>query len=380
MSSRIVIVGAGVNGLSTAYYLAKMDKRDIIIFEKSYVGSGSSTRNAGHFRVHFWAPENVKFAIEARRRLLRFWRIFGWNPTIRTGGYLFLVYDEKLLKHYERANKMWEKFGVPGIIMDPSEVKKRYPYINVEDMIGAFFGPQDGEFHHDSIVYGYLYAAEKLGVKIYENSVVENIVVKNNEVKGVKVNGKIFECDKVLITAGEGSIKLFKDVGIELPLRPVRKEVGVTEPISITIRPLIVNTRRNMYISQTIRGELIGSIEYPEIEGIIELENTLTWMSHFVRTAVETIPMLRHARLMRAWAGYYIMSPDNSQIMGRSPEWPAGLYLMTGFSGHGFMMSHLAGELMAKYIITGETHDLMKPFLPTRFRENKLIKETIVIG
>ncbi|PSN93838.1 FAD-dependent oxidoreductase, partial [Candidatus Marsarchaeota G2 archaeon ECH_B_SAG-C16] len=80
----------------------------------------------------------------------------------------------------------------------------------------------------------------------------------------------------------------------------------------------------------------------------------------------------------RQWSGYYEVTPDHSQIMGAHPSWPEGLFVAAGFSGHGMMMSPLAGELMAEYIATGRIPDLMRPYSPERFDENRLIDEAMV--
>jgi sarcosine oxidase subunit beta len=92
------------------------------------------------------------------------------------------------------------------------------------------------------------------------------------------------------------------------------------------------------------------------------------------------IPSLRYARMMRMWSGFYEVTPDHSHILGRDPDWPEGLYVGTGFSGHGFMMAPFAGEVLAENVAEDKVHPLMKPYLPTRFKEGKEIKETMVIG
>jgi sarcosine oxidase subunit beta len=83
---------------------------------------------------------------------------------------------------------------------------------------------------------------------------------------------------------------------------------------------------------------------------------------------------------LRSWAGYYAITPDHSHILGREPAWPENLYVATGFSGHGLMMAPLTGELIAKNILNDEVDELMKPFLPTRFKEGTLLHETMKIG
>ena len=377
---KIVIVGGGITGLSTAFNLAKMGVRDIIIVEKSYINSGSSTRNASHFRVHFWSKENSQFALESRKILLNLSKETGWNPIFDVSGYLWLLSSEELLKSFKKSNEMWRSLGVEGQILPIEDVKKMYPYINVDDYVAAFFGPQDGKIHHDHVSYGYYRACVKKGVKFLEYTKVKKILAEGSRVKGVETDKGKINADTVVVAAGVWSKSILNTINIDIPTTPERKEIGVTDPLKHFLKPLIIDTKTSAYITQTVRGELIGSIAKPIEEGLLPLRNTLTWTKHWIKSITKVIPSLKYVRILRMWSGYYNVTPDHSHILGRDPEWPEGLYVNTGYSGHGFMMAPLGGKLLAEYIVTGEIPELMKPFSPTRFKEGKLVHETIVIG
>jgi sarcosine oxidase subunit beta len=380
MKYDVVVVGGGVVGLATAYNLAKKGVKGAV-FEKGYIGCGSSTRNASRFRVHFWSEENTRFATESRKRLLNLGKMTKWNPLPVIGGYLWVIYDEDMMKAYRTNNNtMWSRLGIAGRIMERDEVREKYPYLNMEGVIGAFYGPQDGQIHHDFVTYGYCSAAIRHGFEVYEGADAKSIIVSGNSVTGISVNGKTIEAKKVVVCAGTWSNNILSSAGVQLPLVPERKELCVIEPFKRKIEPLIINTKRNFYVGQSIRGEIMGSVEYPEVKGFVELRNTLKWAARFSRALVEMIPSLRYARMMRMWSGFYEVTPDHSHILGRDPDWPEGLYVGTGFSGHGFMMSPFAGEVLAENVAEDKVHPLMKPYLPTRFKEGKEIKETMVIG
>jgi sarcosine oxidase subunit beta len=380
MKHDVVVIGGGVVGLATAYNLAKKGVKGAV-FEKGYVGCGSSTRNVSRFRVHFWSEENTRFAIESRKRLLNLGKMTKWNPLPVLGGYLWVIYDEDVMKAYRTNNdRMWSRLGIAGRIMERDEIREKYPYLNVEGVIGAFYGPQDGQVHHDFVTYGYCSAAIRHGFEVYEGADVKSIVVSGNSVTGISVNGKTIEAKKVVVCAGAWSNSILSSAGVQLPLVPERKELCVIEPFKRRIEPFIINTKMNFYVCQSIRGEVMGSIEYPMVKGIVELRNTLKWAARFSRVLVEMIPSLRYARMMRMWSGFYEVTPDHSHILGRDPDWPEGLYVGTGFSGHGFMMAPFAGEVLAENVAEDKVHPLMKPYLPTRFKEGKEIKETMVIG
>ena len=154
-----------------------------------------------------------------------------------------------------------------------------------------------------------------------------------------------------------------------------------TEPMKPFIKPFLINTRlKSFYITQTARGEGIGSIDHPIVKGSLEYGNTLEFLREFSRAAISTIPALRKARMLRVWSGFYEVTPDHSHILGRNPEWPENLYVAGGFSGHGLLMAPFAGEVMADLLLEDRTHPLMKPYSPTRFEEEREIKETLIIG
>lgn len=381
LKASVVIVGSGIIGLTTAYNMALLGERDVIILEQGRVAYGSSTRNAGHFRVHFWAPENAKFAVEANKRLMDFSSKMEWDAEIRRGGYLWLIYEEEHLKAYEKSNsELWSRLGVPGQILTPDEISERFPYVNVDGVIAGFYGPQDGKINPNAISLAYYKEAERLGVRVLAYTKAEKIVVEGGRVVGVQSDAGFVEAGKVLVAAGGWTNELLRTAGIELPIVPERKEIGVTEPIGYFMDPLIISLKSGIYVGQMVRGEILGSVDYPKVEGVVPLTNTLDWITTWAREVSKVVPTVRRLMLLRSWSGYYTMTPDHSHILGRHPDWPAGLYVATGFSGHGFMMAPLAGELMARNVLYGEVDRLMEPYLPTRFEEKRLIRETMVIG
>lgn len=385
MRHDIIIVGGGVIGLSIAYYIKKMSPdTDVAVFEAKYIGYGASTRNGSHIRVHFWSEANVVFAVKSRELMLRLASETGWNPIPYIGGYLWLIYDEDTYQAYKSINShLWSKYNVPVDFLEPEDVRERYPYLNPGRLISAVLGKQDGKIHHDFVTYAYAYKFMQYGGVIHEYTPVNRIIVSGDRIKGVELNGKTVEADKVVVAAGAWSRNLMHGVGVDLPLTPSRKELSVLEPTKFFIKPLIIDMRpdsRGLYVCQTPRGEIMGSVDYPEVTGIYEFNNTIKYLSTYARMVTRLIPTLKYLRILRVWSGDYNVSVDHSHIMGRDDEWPEGLYVATGYSGHGFMMAPYTGLLMAKYLVDEYIHRDMEPFLPTRFKEGRLIKEEMVIG
>ncbi|BDR92141.1 NAD(P)/FAD-dependent oxidoreductase [Vulcanisaeta souniana] len=380
LTADAVVIGAGIVGLATAYYLARRGF-SVVVLEKSYVGSGSSTRNAGRYRVHFGNRENTEFAIRAIRKLESLSGELGWNGVFERAGYLWLARRKEVLEHYGKLNEqLWKPMGVPVQILTVDELRDRFPYINTQGIVGAIFGPQDGAFHHDYLVMGYYERSLDLGVKVFEYSEVKNIGIENGRVTSVSSGDVFVRTKNVIFTAGAWTGEVMKrTLNIDIPIKPARREIGITEPVRPLINTYVIDTETNLYVGQTMRGEILGSVELEGGEGFLPYGNTFTWLTTWARETVKLIPSLRNIRVMRIWSGYYEMTPDHSHVMGRSSTWPEGVYVLSGFSGHGFMLGPYAAELLARYIADGVVDPIMKPFLPDRFATGNLIKELLVI-
>jgi len=380
MKTNVAIIGEGIIGLSIGYNIARRGERDLVVIEGKHMGYGSSTRSASHFRVHFWSDENVRFAIEARKRLLRLGEELSFNPLVETNGYMWLLYEEALLQAYRKRNAKWAELGVPGRLLSSDDLEANHPYISTAGLLGAFFGPQDGSLHHDFLMFGYRDAILKSGGEIRERVEAKRLIADGNRIRGVETSTGFVEADNVVVAAGVGCNQILETLGIRLPMASERREICVLEPMRPFIKTFVINTKlKSFYVAQTLRGESIGSIDPHPAKQSLELGNTIEFLKEFSRAAVLTIPTLRKARVLRVWSGFYEVTPDHSQILGRDPEWPDGLYVAAGFSGHGLMMAPFVGEVMADQILEDRIHPLMKPYDPTRFEEKREIKETLVM-
>ena len=367
-------------GWSIAYNLAKLGSKDITVVEKSFVNYGSSTRSASRFRVHFWTKENVRYAAESRKIFLRLAGATKWNPIIDIGGYLWLLPNGDHISAFEKANQMWTELGVGGFFLSPEEAQEKYPYLSTDGFVRAFFGPQDGSLHHDYVTYGYYMASKAMGVKCLEYAEAKKVTINNGKVAGVETDQGCVKGEKVVLAAGAWTAQIARTAGVELPIEPVKKEMLITEPLRFFMKPFIVDNRASGYFGQTLRGEILGGIDVPVENGLRPLNTSILCAKEWAKAVTRVVPALKYARVFRGWSGYFDPTSDGSHIVGSDPDWPRGLYVAAGFGGHGFLMAPLTGVVMAKYIAFEDVPVEMEPFLPTRFKEGKLVEETLVVG
>ncbi len=378
--SEYVVVGGGVVGLSIAYHLAKLGA-SVTIVEKRYVGSGSSTRNAANARAHFFNREASLLAWESLKRMRKLSRDLGYNTLFVRRGYLWLFYKEEHLEAMRRYMKTWKELGIPeGKILGVDELAKRYPYLNLRGIVGGYLADANGRYHHDAVVRAYWINCRRLGVSILEYVEARKVLVRSGRAVGVETSTGAFEAEKaVVLAAGPWTRVLAETVGVELPIEPIRKEAMVTEPLKITIKPLVINTKVNAYAQQTLRGEVLLSSATPLDVPTWSYQHTYQFPIRAAKAMVETIPALATVNWLRQWAGHYATTPDHNPVLGYVDE-VENLAVASGFSGHGFMLAPAVGEFMALLLEKGYLHPVMAPFDPGRFKEGRMIREDLVIG
>lgn len=366
----IVIIGAGAHGLSLAYHLMKKGINDVSIIEMKRVGYGSSSRNAARFRYHFYSNENVDYALKAIPYLISQSKELFLNATIQKTGYLWILQSENQIETFKRLDSFWKGKGVGGKFLDCNEFK----YLKTNAL--CYYAPQNGSFHHDYILYSYYISVKNKHKFIFDKAT--EIVVNSGKVKGVKTeSGKLIEAEKVIITAGAWSGELLSKLNIPNYIEPERKEIFITESLKYFIKPLIIDNE--VYFSQTLKGEIIGGTETQTTRGFLPFSNSFEEMFKFITRIKKLVKNIDGIGILRGWSGYYEMTPDHSHIMGYGENWPEGLYIDAGYSGHGMMFAPYSGKIMADLIADGIRDNAIRIFSPDRFSKNKLLSENLVI-
>lgn len=376
----IVIIGGGVMGASAAYHLAQRGIKNIVLLEKEeFFGTGATGRCAGGVRYQFSTGINVKLSMESLPMIERFKDEIGQDINYRQCGYLLVATNEKDKAEFKHNVELQNKLGVQTQLLSGDEVRARLPLMRFEDAIAGTYNPKDGLVDPNSVVAGYISAAQKLGVKAFTQAGVTGIAASGDKISSVETASGAIQTRRILNAAGPWASQIGEMAGVQLPIVPIRRQMFTTTPMPQVPNdfPFVIDFAKSLYFHREGEGLLIGMSNQNEKPGYdqnvdedFELDN--------LEAAIERMPIVEKAGRISHWAGLYEVTPDAHPIFGATPL--DGFYVCAGFSGHGFMHGPVAGKLMAEFITDGAYKTLDVSMLDlARFTEGRLIQEYNVV-
>ena len=373
----IVIIGGGIIGVSIAYYLGKRGAKNIVLLEKDLIGMGSTGLCAGGIRRQWSTEVNMQFAMKAFEVFQNFEEEFGVSPEFHQIGYLFLAGDEEELESFKKNIEFQNRFGVPSKLLTREEIKKAWPFLNVEDVVGGAFCDTDGYAGPTEVTNAIAKGARRYGVEIFEKTEATSIEVSKDRIVSVTTRDGRVETRTVVNAAGPYAANVGNLAGVEIPVKPIRRQLFVTDPfdkIPPSV-PLTIDHKQNFYFRR--EGECVLLTGPQDIKPSFNLTTDFDARVQAAEKAMHRVPVFEKARINRGWAGLYEISPDNHAILGEVRE-VEGLILAVGFSGHGFQHGPAAGMTIAELIWNGKSESIdIDPLALTRFKEGKAIKESM---
>jgi sarcosine oxidase subunit beta len=390
--AEIVIIGAGIMGLSIAYHLARAGTTDVVVLDKSYLCGGASGRNGGGVRAQFSTEANVRLMQESIRMCRDFASEMKINVWFRQGGYLFLARDEARRRALEASTKVQNECGLGTRMLTPAEARKIVPELDADGIVAAAYNPDDGVVFPWPFVWGFAQAARKLGVEVetFRDVVgfdvvgqrIDAVVTRKLRADGSAGPAERIRTHRVINAAGAWSPEIAKLLGVELPNKPHRHEICSTEPLKPWLRPLVADLSDGLYFSQSTRGEIVGGVGQRRVPEGLDQNSSFAFLGLYARSLVRACPILGHVKVLRQWAGCYDITPDQNPIVGEVDEVDE-FYQASGFMGHGFMMAPVMGKLIAAYVREGRDRKplpLFERWNLRRFKEGKLLSEAMIIG
>jgi len=379
-TAEIVIVGGGAVGTSIAYHLAERGVgRGVVLLERNTLGSGSTGRSAGGIRCQYSTEVNIRFSLES----VAFWRTFeerlGLPIDYREIGYLFLASTAHEREQFETNIALQNALGVPSRLVEPDEMGRLVPGLRTDDLAAGAYSATDAIAGPNEAVQGFARRARDGGVQIREGIEVIAVDARGGRIHAVETTAGHIETPVVVNAAGAWAGLLGHMVGVDIPVKPYRRELFVSEPVAledIPEVPLVIDLHVGWYFRREGAGILMSGAK----DAHSSFDTHVDWagLPRIADYATTRMPPLASVRFgNKAWAGLYDVSPDDHAILGAVPE-VAGLYCANGFSGHGFQHSPATGRAIAELILDGRVRDLdIDPLSITRFQSGNLLAEPL---
>jgi sarcosine oxidase, subunit beta len=399
----VVVVGAGIMGLSIAYHLASRGVTNVSVVDRGYLCGGASGRNGGGVRAQWSSEANVRLMQESIRMCREFASKMKINVWFRQGGYLFLARTTAIREGLEKSVALQNACGLPTRMLTPTEARRIVPELSTDGVEAASYCADDGVVFPWPFVWGYARAARKLGVEVLPFHDVVGFETRGARIDGVRIRASapagssgrplaaharaseasppstLLRTHKVVNAAGAWAPEVAKLLGVALPNKAHRHEICSSEPLKPWLKPLVADLSDGLYFSQSTRGEIVGGIGNEYVPPGVDQGSSHAFLGKYARSLVRACPVLGRVKVLRQWAGCYDLTPDANPIVG-PVDGIEHFYQASGFMGHGFMMAPVIGKLIADLIEDDTTTPLLEQWNLRRFAEGKLLSEAMIIG
>jgi sarcosine oxidase subunit beta len=351
----VVVVGGGVMGASTAYHLARAGVTDVVLLEAADLASGSSGKPLGGVRAQFSDRANVELGARSLAAFRAFGDEVGVDIGLRPVGYLFVLRAAGDVAPFEAGVAVQNELGVGTRLVDAAEAVALCPYLDPGVVVAASWSPEDGFARPNDVVRGYAAAAERLGAVVRTGARVVGIDVAGDLATVTTADGERWTAPAVVCTAGVWSGEVAALAGVDLPIRPLRREIAFTGP---SLPPTAAPPARAEGVPFTIDysttayfhpaedgGLLLGWSDPDQPEGFDR--SVSTGWHEGLRAALRVVaPSLADVPLGRGWAGLYEVTPDYNALVGQTTAPGFRFLYAAGFSGHGFLQGPAVGECL----------------------------------
>ncbi len=367
-SAQIAVIGAGIIGSATAYYLAKAGA-DVVLIDRAGPNTGGTASQAcaGGVRQQGRMLEEIPLALYA---------ISLWNGLeaelasdlhYRRDGMTVMTDDENLIPVLQKRVSAEQALGLDVRLIHQSELHELIPGLSSRIIAGSYC-PTDGHADPLRTIDAFIRSAQRLGVRVKWQCPVHQIIVEKGHVAAIQTAVEKINCRQVVLAAGYWSHGLAASLGLDLPLKPYTLQMMVTARRSHQLDQVLGWLGHGISLKQVPSGGFVIGGGWPGYGEPATYRTHLLpgSMAKSARTTVDLYPSLEEVPIVRAWVGIEAFCEDEMQIIGPVPD-VQGLVLAAGFSGHGFGIGPGVGALLARYITTGKRPAKLKPFGFERF-------------
>ena len=380
----VIIIGSGVIGGSLAWHLARKGRK-VLVLEKKDTASGAAGATDGVVGYHTKKPgKQMDLAVQSIRMFDTLEEELG-EPIaygLRAGG-MQPVEDKTQWDILSAIVEEQVKSGVDIRMISAEEARKIEPQLS-EDIYGALYSPTGGKINPLKLTMAFTHAAKRLGAEYKYQTEVTGFIIENGVCLGVRTKDEEFYADAVVNCCGAWAGEVAALAGLDLPIKPRKGQLAVTEPIApfmtatlqcarynvIKFRPETIKDENVLKLGQSLsieqqeEGGLIigGTREFADFEG----ENTFVAIDAMMKRATRFFPALRNVSVIRFFSGFRPYTPDGMPLLGPVKTLDH-FYMAAGHEGDGIALSPVTGKLMAEYIVDGKPSYDISDFSPNRF-------------
>ena len=380
---RYLIVGGGLEGLAIAWSLADQGVTDVLVVERDTLCSGMTGKSSGVVRCHYGNPSLAAMSWYGVDIFTRATELFGDDMAFQQCGYVVGV-GENNIAPLEANVSMMQGLGIDVSLIGHDKMAELWPGLHLDDFAAFAYEPLGGrgEAYMAGMAFGA--SARKLGVKIKQSTAVTELLQDSSgRVIGAQLaNGDAIHADTVIVAAGPWTPQLTAGVGVPVDVKAQRAQLVLIDQGEPTpVVPVLSDLAGLSYICREPNGELLmgnsdhSAPEYIEPDNYINRADAST-VDKIVMKAGHRLPDMPDPRITSSYVGAYDVTPDYNPIIGPAPV--DGLFLATGFSGHGFKISPAVGKLVADLLLTGTT--TLKNVDPRDFRYSRFEEGDLLLS
>lgn len=370
----VAIIGGGLIGAWTAYFLAKRGQR-VVMFEKGVVGAQSSGTNFGNLRLQGRYPAQYPLSLRAQELWEDLDALIGEDCEFARTGHLYIAFDAEEAAKLEGYAAISESHGLAIERLAPADLRSRWPWLS-QRAVAATWSARDAVANPRLVTPAVARAAERHGVTIRERARV-TAVARHGEGFVVRTaDGGELSCGAMVNSAGAWAVEIAESFGETAPVFAAGPPQFVTEPLPFLIGPSLQTIDGSVIARQTDRGNVILA-GYPRTaadatanRAPVPPYKTLAAMQALARL----VPALAHGHVIRVWSGIEGYLPDMIPVIGPSLT-TAGLFHAFGFCGHGFQIGPGVGLCLSEMILDGATPTPLEPFSIGRFRQATTVSD-----
>jgi glycine/D-amino acid oxidase-like deaminating enzyme len=376
-----VIIGGGVMGTSILYNLAMQGLKAPVLLERDTLGAGSTGRSSGAVRMHYSTTVNSNLAWESLKIFQNWDEMIGGGDCgfVHTGYMVFVPEDSVGGLEYNIA--LQQAVGIDTRIISKEDARELGPMFEYQDGEAFAWEPQSGHADPSGTAMAYANRSREMGADVVLESPVTDVEIEDNRVVSVRTANERYETPIAVIATGPWSGRFMKKLGYDLPLEATRHEVFlIRRPMDKLPNHPGGGDMANLTYFRPEGSDLtlVGNGNAEDVANPDEYSPTIhadhledVWLR-----LAKRLPDIADGELFTGYAGLYTSTPDLHPIIDRV-DGIDGLYICTGFSGHGFKLAPAIGTCMAQMILEGESKLVdFTPLRMSRFAEGDLNKTT----